>query len=60
SPSGQGKWWEGPELLRSPHDGGTSGHAEFLARILAEHRQHLASVKVLINQLKETSLTIKD
>ncbi|XP_042499956.1 AUGMIN subunit 6-like [Macadamia integrifolia] len=43
---------EGPELLRSAHDGGTSGHVESLAATLAEHRQHLASVQVLINQLK--------
>ncbi|OVA17574.1 HAUS augmin-like complex subunit 6 [Macleaya cordata] len=51
---------EGPELLRSAHDGGTSGHAEFLAATLAEHRQHLASIKVLVNQLKEVAPTIKN
>ncbi|KAI3919268.1 hypothetical protein MKW98_030404 [Papaver atlanticum] len=51
---------EGPELLRSPHDGGTSGHAEFLATTLAEHRQHLASIKVLVNQLKEAAPAIKN
>uniref|UniRef100_M1A9T2 HAUS augmin-like complex subunit 6 N-terminal domain-containing protein n=1 Tax=Solanum tuberosum TaxID=4113 RepID=M1A9T2_SOLTU len=37
---------EGPELLRSSHDGGTSGHAESLSATLAEHRQHLASIQV--------------
>ncbi|XP_043725215.1 AUGMIN subunit 6 isoform X2 [Telopea speciosissima] len=46
---------EGPELLRSAHDGGTSGHVESLAATLAEHRQHLASIQVLINQLKEVA-----
>ncbi|KAF5183986.1 Augmin subunit [Thalictrum thalictroides] len=46
---------EGPELLRSAHDGGTSGHAESLAAVLAEHRQHLASIQVLSNQLKESA-----
>ncbi|KAI3976343.1 hypothetical protein MKX01_021885 [Papaver californicum] len=51
---------EGPELLRSPHDGGTSVHAEFLATTLAEHRQHLASIKVLVNQLKEAAPAIKN
>lgn len=44
---------EGPELLRCAADGGTSGHAESLAATLAEHRQHLASIQGLINQLKE-------
>ncbi|KHG03135.1 HAUS augmin-like complex subunit 6 [Gossypium arboreum] len=34
---------EGPDILRSAHDGGTSGHAESLAATLAEHQQHLAS-----------------
>ncbi|KAF9604418.1 hypothetical protein IFM89_006427 [Coptis chinensis] len=46
---------EGPELLRSAHDAGTSGHAESLASVLAEHRQHLASIQVLINQLKDSA-----
>ncbi|PIA25195.1 hypothetical protein AQUCO_12300026v1 [Aquilegia coerulea] len=46
---------EGPELLRTAHDGGTSGHAESLAAVLAEHRQHLASIQVLSNQLKESA-----
>ncbi|CAK9138533.1 unnamed protein product [Ilex paraguariensis] len=50
---------EGPELLRIPHDGGTSGHAESLVATLAEHRQHLASIQVLINQLKEAAPSIK-
>lgn len=40
---------EGPELLRSGHDGGTSSHAESLAATLAEHQQHLDSIQV-INQ----------
>ncbi|KAG7022686.1 AUGMIN subunit 6 [Cucurbita argyrosperma subsp. argyrosperma] len=46
---------EGPEILRGAHDGGTSGHAESLAATLAEHQQHLASLQVLINQLKEVA-----
>lgn len=37
---------EGPELLRSSHDGGSGGHAESLAATLAEHKQHLASIQV--------------
>lgn len=37
---------EGPELLRSGHDGGTSSHAESLAATLSEHRQHLDSIQV--------------
>ncbi|KAL3376573.1 hypothetical protein AABB24_003155 [Solanum stoloniferum] len=51
---------EGPELLRSSHDGGTSGHAESLSATLAEHRQHLASIQVLINQLKEVGPAIQN
>ncbi|XP_031382041.1 AUGMIN subunit 6 [Punica granatum] len=50
---------EGPEILRSAHDGSTSGHAESLAATLAEHQQHLASFQVLINQLKEVAPTIQ-
>ncbi|KAF2306027.1 hypothetical protein GH714_009486 [Hevea brasiliensis] len=50
---------EGPDLLRSAHDGGTSGHAESLAATLAEHQQHLASFQVLINQLKEVAPAIQ-
>ncbi|KAF6161392.1 hypothetical protein GIB67_009271, partial [Kingdonia uniflora] len=50
---------EGPELLRSEHDGGTNGHAESLAATLAEHKQHLASIQVLINQLKEVAPAIQ-
>ncbi|KAK3001853.1 hypothetical protein RJ639_020258 [Escallonia herrerae] len=38
---------EGPELLRSAHDGGTSGHAESLAATLSEHRQHLSSIQIM-------------
>ena len=38
---------EGPDILRSAHDGGTSGHAESLAATLTEHQQHLASFQVM-------------
>ncbi|KAG5624491.1 hypothetical protein H5410_009709 [Solanum commersonii] len=51
---------EGPEILRSSHDGGTGGHAESLAATLAEHKQHLASIQVLINQLKEVAPSIQN
>lgn len=51
---------EGPELLRSTQEGDTSGHAESLAATLAEHRQHLASIQVLINQLKEVAPAIQN
>ncbi|KAM0939893.1 putative HAUS augmin-like complex subunit 6 [Dioscorea sansibarensis] len=44
---------EGPELLRCASDSGSSDHAESLASALSEHRQHLASIQGLINQLKE-------
>lgn len=37
---------EGPELLRSTHDGGTTGHSESLVATLSEHRQHLTSIQV--------------
>ncbi|KAJ4827330.1 AUGMIN subunit 6 [Turnera subulata] len=50
---------EGPDILRSTLDGGTSGHAESLAATLAEHQQHLASFQVLINQLKEVAPAIQ-
>ncbi|XP_010528189.1 PREDICTED: AUGMIN subunit 6 [Tarenaya hassleriana] len=50
---------EGPDILRTEHDGGTSGHAESLAATLAEHQQHLASFQVLINQLKEVAPAIQ-
>ncbi|XP_021299001.1 AUGMIN subunit 6 [Herrania umbratica] len=50
---------EGPDILRSAHDGSTSGHAESLAATLAEHQQHLASFQVLINQLKEVAPAIQ-
>ncbi|KAK6913021.1 HAUS augmin-like complex subunit 6, N-terminal, partial [Dillenia turbinata] len=50
---------EGPELLRNSHEDGASGHAESLATTLAEHRQHLASIQVLINQLKEVAPAIQ-
>ncbi|KZV17309.1 hypothetical protein F511_18250 [Dorcoceras hygrometricum] len=51
---------EGPALLQSVHDGGTSSHAESLAATLAEHRQHLDSIQVLINQLKDVAPAIQD
>ncbi|KAI3793896.1 hypothetical protein L1987_36519 [Smallanthus sonchifolius] len=51
---------EGPDLLRSANDGGTSGHAESLASTLAEHRQHLASIQVLVNQLKGVAPVIQN
>ncbi|KAK8711035.1 hypothetical protein V6N13_146337 [Hibiscus sabdariffa] len=50
---------EGPDILRSAHDGRTSGHAESLAATLAEHQQHLASFQVLINQLEEVAPSIQ-
>ncbi|XP_059451649.1 AUGMIN subunit 6 [Corylus avellana] len=50
---------EGPEILRSAQDGGTSGHAESLATTLAEHQQHLASFQVLNNQLREVAPAIQ-
>lgn len=50
---------EGPELLRSAQEGGPGGHAESLAATLSEHRQHLASIQVLINQLKEVAPNIQ-
>ncbi|KAG9158956.1 hypothetical protein Leryth_013323 [Lithospermum erythrorhizon] len=46
---------EGPALLRSSQDGGSIGHAEALSSTLTEHRQHLASIQVLIDQLKEVA-----
>ncbi|KAL7607738.1 hypothetical protein Lser_V15G12855 [Lactuca serriola] len=51
---------EGPDLLRSASDGSTSGHAESLATTLSEHRQHLASIQVLVNQLKGVAPTIQN
>ncbi|XP_011097327.1 AUGMIN subunit 6 [Sesamum indicum] len=51
---------DGPDLLRSVHDGGTSSHAESLTETLAEHRQHLDSIQVLINQLKDVAPTIRN
>ncbi|KAL4351614.1 hypothetical protein GQ457_06G034040 [Hibiscus cannabinus] len=50
---------QGPDILRSAHDGRTSGHAESLAATLAEHQQHLASFQVLINQLEEVAPSIQ-
>ncbi|CAN6448985.1 unnamed protein product [Victoria cruziana] len=43
---------EGPELLRATTSNGSSSHAESLSTTLAEHQQHLASIQVLIGQLK--------
>ncbi|WZY89034.1 hypothetical protein YC2023_045769 [Brassica napus] len=37
---------EGPDILRTANDGGTSGHVESLAATLTEHQQHLASFQV--------------
>ncbi|KAH7851282.1 hypothetical protein Vadar_009418 [Vaccinium darrowii] len=51
---------EGPELLRTSHNDSSSDHAESLATTLAEHRQHLASIQVLINQLKGVAPAIQD
>ncbi|KAI8541370.1 hypothetical protein RHMOL_Rhmol08G0054900 [Rhododendron molle] len=51
---------EGPELLRTSHSDSGSGHAESLAATLAEHRQHLASIQVLINQLKGVAPAIQN
>ncbi|GMI67095.1 augmin subunit 6, GEMINI POLLEN 3 [Hibiscus trionum] len=50
---------EGPDILRSAHDGRMSGHAESLAATLTEHQQHLASFQVLINQLEEVAPSIQ-
>ncbi|KAK7266885.1 hypothetical protein RIF29_19545 [Crotalaria pallida] len=50
---------EGPDILRSAQEGGSSGHAESLSATLAEHQQHLASFQVLINQLKDVAPAIK-
>ncbi|KAJ6843087.1 AUGMIN subunit 6 [Iris pallida] len=50
---------EGPEFLHGASDSSTSGHAESLAATLAEHRQHLASIQGLINQLKEAVPTMR-
>ncbi|CAK7328227.1 unnamed protein product [Dovyalis caffra] len=51
---------EGPDILRSALDGGTSGHAESLAATLSEHQQHLASFQGLIDQLNEVVPTIQN
>ncbi|KAJ8615659.1 hypothetical protein MRB53_035031 [Persea americana] len=51
---------EGPELLRSASDSGGSSHAESLAATLAEHRQHLASIQVFTNQLKEVAPALQE
>ncbi|CAA3005495.1 AUGMIN subunit 6-like isoform X2 [Olea europaea var. sylvestris] len=51
---------EGPELLRSMHNGGTPSHAESLAAALVEHKQHLDSIQVLIDQLKDVAPSIQN
>ncbi|KAJ6949364.1 AUGMIN subunit 6-like [Populus alba x Populus x berolinensis] len=51
---------EGPDILRSALDGGTSGHAESLAATLAEHQQHLSSFQGLIDQLNEVVPSIQN
>lgn len=43
----------GPELMRDSSDHGDNGHAQALRATLAEHKQHLANIQVLIGQLKE-------
>ncbi|KAH9301578.1 hypothetical protein KI387_013161 [Taxus chinensis] len=43
----------GPELLKNTSESGENGHAESLQATLAEHRQHLANIQVLIGQLKD-------
>ncbi|KAL4577136.1 hypothetical protein LXL04_013239 [Taraxacum kok-saghyz] len=48
---------EGPDLLRSASDGGTSGHAESLATTLAEHRQHLASIQACVAPTIQNSIS---
>ncbi|XP_057437451.1 AUGMIN subunit 6-like isoform X2 [Lotus japonicus] len=50
---------EGPDILRSAQEGGSSSHAESLSATLAEHQQHLVSFQVLINQLKEIAPTLQ-
>ncbi|XP_058093778.1 AUGMIN subunit 6 [Magnolia sinica] len=50
---------EGPELLRCASDS-SSGHAESLAATLAEHRQHLASIQVFVNQLEEVAPAMQE
>lgn len=45
----------GPELLKSTSESGGNGHAESLQTTLAEHRQHLANIQVLIGQLKDAT-----
>eukprot|EP00249_Psilotum_nudum_P019578 c27323_g1_i1 orf=563-2899(+) len=43
----------GPELMKDSSDHGDNGHAQALRATLAEHRQHLTNIQVLIGQLKE-------
>ncbi|KAL6518758.1 AUGMIN subunit 6 [Orobanche hederae] len=51
---------DGPELLRGVHDGSASSHTESLAATVAEHRQHLDSIQVLIDQLKDFAPTVQN
>ncbi|KAL6551433.1 AUGMIN subunit 6 [Orobanche gracilis] len=51
---------DGPELLRDVHDGSASSHTESLAATVAEHRQHLDSIQVLIDQLKDFAPTVQN
>ncbi|KAL6520173.1 AUGMIN subunit 6 [Orobanche minor] len=51
---------DGPELLRGVHDGSGSSHTESLAATVAEHRQHLDSIQVLIDQLKDFAPTVQN
>lgn len=44
----------GPDLIKDGVDGNDNGHAQALRATLAEHKQHLANIQVLIKQLKES------
>ncbi|KAH9563390.1 hypothetical protein CY35_05G123600 [Sphagnum magellanicum] len=44
----------GPELIKDVMDGEENAHVHALHATLAEHRQHLANIQVLMEQLKET------
>ncbi|KAL8513119.1 hypothetical protein ACS0TY_019339 [Phlomoides rotata] len=47
---------EGPELLRSGHNSGSSSHAESLAVTLAEHQQHDQTLRMMKKRLCLVSL----
>ncbi|MCO5595190.1 hypothetical protein L7F22_049229 [Adiantum nelumboides] len=44
----------GPDLIKEALDANDNGHAQALRATLAEHKQHLANIQVLIKQLKES------